>query len=103
VNQIFQRVDFPRLRKMSTLDRNGGQRLAEQSNFAFTFRHVYRFILQAMKGDTAAANVMFERYLAGELSEELLAISRRCVSADRARAVKTEPEEESANRETERL
>jgi hypothetical protein len=73
---------------MSTLDRDGDQRLAEQPGFAFTFRHVYRFILQAMKGDTAAANVMFERYLAGELSEELLAISRRCVSADRARAIK---------------
>jgi hypothetical protein len=26
---------------------------------------------------------MFERYLAGELSEELLTISRQCVRADR--------------------
>jgi hypothetical protein len=74
---------------MSTLDRNAGQRLAEQPNLAYTFREVYHFILQAVKGDTAAANLMFERYLAGELSEELLTISRRWVSADRAGAIKT--------------
>jgi hypothetical protein len=33
-------------------------------------------------GDTAAAKVMFKCYLAGELSDELLAISRQCVEED---------------------
>jgi hypothetical protein len=45
---------------------------------------VYGFILQAVKGDKAAADAIFEDYLAGELSEELLSISRRCVSSDQA-------------------
>ena len=53
---------------------------------AYTFRHVYRFILQAMNGDTVAARAIFERYLAGELSEELLIISRQCVNAHQKRA-----------------
>jgi hypothetical protein len=52
--------------------------------FGSTFRHVYRFILQAVKGDRAAADAIFEDYLAVKLSEELLSISRRCVSADQA-------------------
>jgi hypothetical protein len=47
-----------------------------------TFRHVYGFILQEVKGDKATADAIFEDYLAGKLSEELLSISRRCVSAD---------------------
>jgi hypothetical protein len=50
--------------------------------FAHTFRHVYQFILQATDGDTAAASAMFQQYLAGELSEELLALSRRWVQKD---------------------
>src|SRR5262249_41924687 len=37
----------------------------------------------APSGDTAIAKAMFERYLAGELSEELLTISRQCVEEDR--------------------
>jgi hypothetical protein len=45
---------------------------------------VYDFILQAVKGDKATANAIFGDYLAGKLSEELLSISRRCVSADQA-------------------
>jgi hypothetical protein len=40
--------------------------------FGGTFRHVYRFILQAVKGKRAAADAIFEDYLAGKLSEELL-------------------------------
>ena len=48
-----------------------------------TFRYVYVFILQEVKGDKATADAIFEDYLAGNLSEELLSISRRCVSADR--------------------
>jgi hypothetical protein len=45
---------------------------------------VYDFILQAVKGDKATADAIFEDYLAGKLSEELLSISRRWVSADQA-------------------
>jgi hypothetical protein len=45
---------------------------------------VYGFILQAVKGDKATADAVFEDYLAGKLSEELLSISRRCVSVDQA-------------------
>src|SRR5689334_1553337 len=48
------------------------------------FRLVYGFILQAVKGDKATANLIFEDYLAGKLSEELLSISRRRVGADQA-------------------
>ena len=51
----------------------------EQPSVAHTFRHVYRFILEALEGDTASATVLFQQYLAGELPEELLALSRRCV------------------------
>jgi len=45
---------------------------------------VYEFILQAVKGDKATADAIFGDYLAGKLSEELLSISRRWVSADQA-------------------
>ena len=63
----------------------GDEALAEiQSTNRGAFRHVYGFILQAVKGDKATADVIFEDYLAGKLSEELLSISRRCVSADQA-------------------
>jgi len=40
---------------------------------------VYGFILQAVKGDRTTPDAIFEDYLAGKLSEELLPISRRCV------------------------
>ena len=60
-----------------------GEGLAEtQPTLWDTFRHVYGFILQEVKGDKATADAIFEDYLAGNLSEELLSISRRCVSAD---------------------
>jgi hypothetical protein len=55
----------------------------EQPSISYTFRHVHRFILHAVQGDTAAANALFQRYLAGELPDELLALSRRCVQGDR--------------------
>jgi hypothetical protein len=48
------------------------------------FRRVHDFILKAVKGDQAAADAIFEDYLAGKLSEELLSISRCWVSADQA-------------------
>ena len=56
------------------------------------FRQVYRFILQAVKGDKATAHAIFEDYLAGKL-DGLLSISRRCVSADQAGSSNREIEE----------
>jgi hypothetical protein len=35
-----------------------------------------------MQGDTVVASALFQEYLAGELPEELLALSRRCVQED---------------------
>jgi hypothetical protein len=46
-----------------------------------------------VKGDKATAHAIFEDYLAGKLSEELLSISRRCVSADQAGSSNREIEE----------
>ena len=66
--------------KMQTLNRNVSTQIPEYSAFA----EIYRFILRAVRGDSAIAKAIFERYLAGELSEELLTISRECVEADRA-------------------
>jgi hypothetical protein len=70
-------------------NKNGGECPAEGATLAenqpavgHAFRHVYGFILQAVKNDKAAADAIFEDYLAGKLSEELLSISRLCVSAD---------------------
>ena len=60
------------------------------------FRLVYGFILQAVKGDKPTANLIFEDYLAGKLSEELLSISRRWVSADQAGSSKGEIERNGA-------
>jgi hypothetical protein len=74
--------------------------VAESESFAETlkhaFRHVHAFILQAVKGDKATADAIFEDYLAGKLSEKLLSISRRCVSADQAGSSKYEIEEDWA-------
>jgi hypothetical protein len=70
--------------------KNGGEPPAEgeapaetQPTSQSAFRHIYGFILQAVKGDKGTADAIFEDYLAGKLSEELLSISRRCVSADK--------------------
>ena len=72
-------------------NKNGGEPPAESEALAETqpnawgaIRHVYGFILQAVKGDKATADAIFEDYLSGKLSEDLLLISRRCVSADQA-------------------
>ena len=56
------------------------------------FRQVYNFILQAVNGDKATADVIFKDYLAGNLSEELLSISRRWVSAEQAGSSKRDVE-----------
>jgi hypothetical protein len=85
---------------MSTPNTSGGECLAESESLSeiqptlwHTFSHVYRFILQAVKGKKATADAIFEDYLAGKLSEELLSISRRCVSADQAGSSNHEIEE----------
>ena len=64
-------------------EQKGGECPAESESLAETqptlrhaFRHVYDFILQAVRGEKAAADAIFENYLAGKLSEELLSISR---------------------------
>jgi hypothetical protein len=67
--------------RMRTPDRNDDKQIAE----VYALRDVFRFVLRAVRGDTAAARAMFERYLAGELPEELLAISRQCVKEDSAK------------------
>ena len=88
-------------------NKNGGVCPAESESLAETqptlrhaFRHVYGFILQAVRGDKADADAIFENYLAGKLSEELLSISRRCVSLDQAGSSKREIAEGLGGAET---
>jgi hypothetical protein len=38
-----------------------------QSSLRHAFKHVYGFILQGVKGDKAAADAIFEDYLAGKI------------------------------------
>ena len=52
--------------------------------FADGFREIHRFILKAMDGNAAAANALFRKYLNGELSDELLRISRSWVQEEQA-------------------
>src|SRR5262245_29071388 len=62
-----------------------GERTNEQwPPFVDAFREIYRFILKAMDGDASAANSLFQKYLNGELSEELLRISRSWVHEEQA-------------------
>jgi hypothetical protein len=68
-------------------DERSGEPTEEQPSISHTFRHVYRFILRAMQGDTAVASALFQQYLAGELPEKLLALSQRCVQEDKRRCV----------------
>src|SRR5262245_41000292 len=52
--------------------------------FVDAFREIHRFILKAMDGNAAAANGLFQKYLDGELPEELLRISRSWVQEEQA-------------------
>jgi hypothetical protein len=56
---------------------------------------VYAFILQAVKGDKAAADAIFEDYLAGKRSKNCCQF--RDVSADQAASSKREIEEDWAD------
>jgi hypothetical protein len=71
-----------RVKSLSSARRRRWQRWSEIQ--PAPFRQVHNFILKAVKGDKATADAIFEDYLAGKLSEELLSISRRWVSADQA-------------------
>jgi hypothetical protein len=81
---------------MWTPNKRGGESLAESESLSeiqpTPFRQVYDFLLQAVKGDKATADAIFEDYLAGKLSEELLSISRGWVSTDQAGSSKGEIE-----------
>jgi hypothetical protein len=57
------------------------------------FRHVYGFILQAVRGNRTTADAIFEDYLAGKLSEELLSISRALRPRGSSRSSNREIEE----------
>ena len=83
-----------RVKSLSSARRRRWQRWSEIQ--PTPFRQVYNFILQAVKGDKATADAVFEDYLAGKLSEELLSISRRWVSADQAGSSKGEIERNGA-------
>src|SRR4029077_4733674 len=64
---------------------NECERISEQwPPFADVFREIHRFILKAMDGNAAAANALFQKYLDGELPEELLRISRSWVQEEQA-------------------
>src|ERR1700745_2827064 len=52
--------------------------------FADAFREIHRFILKAKDGNAAAANALFQKYLNGELTDELLRISRCWVQEEQA-------------------
>jgi hypothetical protein len=71
-----------RVKSLSSARRRRWQRWSEIQ--PTPFRQVYNFILKAVNGNKATADAVFEDYLAGKLSEELLSISRRRVSADQA-------------------
>jgi hypothetical protein len=58
----------------------------EWPSFADAFREIHRFILKAMDGNAASANALFQKYLNGELSDELLRISRSWVQEEQASA-----------------
>ena len=65
--------------------RDDCERINEQwPPLAHAFREIHRFILKAVDGNAAAANALFQKYLNGELSDELLRISRSWVQEEQA-------------------
>jgi hypothetical protein len=59
-----------------------GEVVDELPTYAPAFKEVYRFILAATDGNVFAARDLFGKYLAGEMPEKLLSISRRWVQSD---------------------
>jgi hypothetical protein len=67
--------------------RDDCERINEQwPPLADAFREIHRFILKAVDGNAAAANALFQRYLNGEMPDELLQISRSWVQEEQAYA-----------------
>jgi hypothetical protein len=65
--------------------RDDCERINEQwPPLADAFREIHRFILKAVDGNATAANALFQKYLNGELSDELLRISRSWVQEEQA-------------------
>jgi hypothetical protein len=65
--------------------RDDCERINEQRPpLADAFREIHRFILKAVDGNAATANALFQRYLNGELPDELLRISRSWVQEEQA-------------------
>ena len=63
-----------------------GQIVVELPTYSPAFKEVYRFIVEATNGDIQAATDLFLKYLAGEMPEGLLSISRRWVETEQAGA-----------------
>jgi hypothetical protein len=63
-----------------------GEVVGELPTYAPAFKDVYRFILRALGGDVFVATDLFQKYLAGEMPERLLSISRLCVQTEQAAA-----------------
>ena len=63
-----------------------GEVVVELPTYAPAYKEVYRFILEAMDGNVFAATDLFQKYLAGEMPERLLSISRLWVKAEQADA-----------------
>jgi hypothetical protein len=65
--------------------RDDCERINEQwPPLADAFREIHRFILKAVDCNAATANALFQRYLNGELPDELLRISRTWVQEEQA-------------------
>jgi hypothetical protein len=63
-----------------------GEVVGELPTYAPAFKQVYRFILEATHGNVFAATDLFQKYLAGEMPERLLSISRLRVKAEQVDA-----------------
>ena len=63
-----------------------GEVVGELPTYAPAFKEVYRFILEAVDGNVFAATDLFQKYLAGEMPERLLSISRLRVKAEQVDA-----------------
>ena len=59
-----------------------GEVVGELPAYAPAFKEVRRFVLEALDGDILAATELFQKYLAGDMPQELLSISRRWVEAE---------------------
>ena len=63
-----------------------GEVVGELPTYAPAFKEVYRFILEAMDGNLFAATDLFQKYLAGEMPESLLFISRLRIKTEQVDA-----------------